>query len=257
VIKKIFFLILFFSLEVNLFAQEQDGLPKKPDPARFINDFTTEKVLNPSEKQELETKLRAYYDSTSTQIAVILVDSVGQFDISEYAIRTGKKWGIGQNGKNNGILLVITFHLPHKFFTTTGYGLEGSIPDGTLRIIEQRHLVPNLKTKNYFKAIDETTNALAQAAAGEFKADPNQNANQGGGMSLGLLIPIILIGLLFVFRLFRNRGGRGGGIMSAIPFLLFNGGGSSGGSNFGGGGGGGGFNFGGGDFGGGGAGGSW
>ena len=136
-------------------------------------------------------------------------------------------------------------------------GWEGVLPDGTVKIIEQRHLVPNLKAGNYYKAIDETTTAFTQAAAGEYKADPNQSPQDGGGMSLGLFVPIIIIGLLFFMRLFRRRGGRGGGLMSAIPFLLFNSGGSSRGSNFGGGGGGGGFNFGGGDFGGGGAGGSW
>jgi len=255
VIKKIFFLILFLTAGLNLFAQVQKDLPPIPNPARFVNDFAG--VLNQSDKQALESKLKAYYDSTSSQLTIILVHSIGQYDIAEYTTQTGKYWKIGQQGKNNGALLLIAVD-DHKYFTATGYGMEGVLPDATVKIIEQRHLVPNLKAKKYYEAIDETTTALIQAAAGEYKADPNQNAQQGeGGMSLGLLIPIILIGLLFIFRLFRNRGGRGGGIMSAIPFLLFNGGGSSGGSNFGGGGGGGGFNFGGGDFGGGGAGGSW
>ena len=251
-IRKIFWLLLLSGLSINLFGQTEKDLPPIPRPARLINDFAG--VLSNDEKQELENKLKAYYDTTSTQLTVILLRSVGQFDIAEYTIQTGKYWKIGQGGKNNGLLLLLAID-DRKYFTATGYGMEGALPDATVKIIEQRFLVPNLKTKNYYQAIDQTTNAFIKAAAGEFKGGPGPQDEVAHSPRSGLYFILGIFILLFILRLFRRRGSRGGGFMGGIPFIFFNGGGSSGGSNFGGGGGG--FNFGGGDFGGGGAGGSW
>ena len=119
-IKKILLLLLLFGFNFCLFGQSKKDLPPIPNPARFVNDYAG--VLSQGDKQALESKLKAYYDTTSSQLTVILIHSVGQFDIAEYTTQTGKYWGIGQGGKNNGALLLIAVD-DHKYFTATGYGM--------------------------------------------------------------------------------------------------------------------------------------
>ncbi|WP_306429684.1 YgcG family protein [Sphingobacterium sp. E70] len=62
-------------------------------PNKLVNDYTN--TLTASQKQQLEQKLLAFEDSTSTQIAVVVMNSTGGYDISDYAVRLAKKWGVG------------------------------------------------------------------------------------------------------------------------------------------------------------------
>ena len=71
----------------------------------LVTDYTN--TLSADEKQRLEDKLVAFDDSTSTQIAVVMMRSTGEYDIDEYAAQLGEKWGIGRKGKDNGILIKI------------------------------------------------------------------------------------------------------------------------------------------------------
>ena len=86
-----------FLLQSIVFAQD---IPQKPNPARLVNDFVGG-LLNPSQIQQLEQKLRAYQDSTSTQVAIVIVKSVQPYDIGEYAVKLGREWGIGQKDKRS------------------------------------------------------------------------------------------------------------------------------------------------------------
>lgn len=95
-------LILVLLLQNIAFAQD---IPAKPNPARFVNDFVGG-LLSQSETSQLESKLKAYYDTTSTQIAIVIVKTVQPYDISEYAFKLGRAWGIGEKGKNNGIIIL-------------------------------------------------------------------------------------------------------------------------------------------------------
>jgi uncharacterized protein len=248
-VKKLLFLLSFL-LAVPLSAQYRFAPP--------ANQAVTDSVgiLSEQENQALERQLRRFNDTSSTQLAVVIVKSLKAqgYDISDYTIQLAKYWKIGKQGKNNGLLLLVAVD-DRQYFTATGYGLEGGLPDGTVKLIEERYIKPNFRQNQYYQGISQTMNAYAQAVGGEFKADAP--ADEGGGN--GILIFIFILFLLFIiFRMFRGRrGGGGGGYYRGgggfIPFVTFSGGGSSGGSGFGGGG----FNFGGGDFGGGGAGGDW
>ena len=75
-----------------------------PKAATLVTDYTN--TLTPQQSQLLENKLEAFNDSTTTQIAVVIIKSVGEYDINEYAQKLGRAWGIGQKGKNNGLLVL-------------------------------------------------------------------------------------------------------------------------------------------------------
>jgi uncharacterized protein len=256
--KKIILLSCFVLCALFAFSQE---LPPKSNT--LVTDFTN--TLSLSDKQQLEHKLEAFNDSTSTQIAVVIMKSVGDYDINDYGQKLGRAWGIGQKGKNNGILVLVAMG-DRKVTIQTGYGAEGALPDVITHEIIQNDIKPNFKAGNYYAGLDAGTNDIIKYVKGEYKADKKPQGKGGG--SIAILIIIVIVILIVIFR---NRGGGGQIIDSrggASPFWWFLGGAmlgreSGGWGGFSGGGGdsggdGGGFGgFGGGDFGGGGSSGSW
>ncbi|GAB3040535.1 TPM domain-containing protein [Spirosoma pulveris] len=242
-------------------ASANDVIPNKPNPPRLVNDFVG--ILNPTERSQLEQKLRAYNDSTSTQITIVIVKTTEPYPIGDFAFQVGRKWGVGQEGKNNGLVLAWATQT-RKIFIAPGYGLEGAIPDAIAKRIITNTIAPAFKQEQYYQGLDEATTEIIKRAQGEYKAEPDTNTDDGPG---GFLIILIVFMVIIFIIARRNRGGggnsgnRGGGWGGPVffPTSTFSGwGGSSGGGWSGGGGSGGGFGgFGGGSFGGGGAGGDY
>ena len=124
------FVLLTFS--ATLKAQ----LPSPPVPPHLVNDYTG--TLTSSQINTLEHKLVAYNDSTSTQILVLLVDDLQNYSIEQYATEIGHSWGVGQKGKNNGVVILVK---PRKgsergqVNISPGYGMEEYITDATAKRI--------------------------------------------------------------------------------------------------------------------------
>ena len=221
----------------------------------LVNDYT--KTLTSDQKQALENKLVAFDDSTSTQIAVIIIPSLNGNDIADYNVKLGRAWGVGGKEFSNGVVLLIAKN-DHKLNIATGYGVEGALPDITSSQIIDDIIVPKFKGDDYYRGIDEGTDAIMQAVKGEYKAPANYHKKKG--TSAGRIIFIIFI--IIFFLAFGGRGGGGGSFMSRRGFAAWTignmiGGGGGGWSGGGGGSSGGFGGFGGGSFGGGGASGSW
>jgi uncharacterized protein len=258
-------LLLPVLLCVSFFASAQN-IPARPNPPRLVNDFAG--VLSPGEAQQLEQQLASYDDSTSNQIAVVLVKTLDDYPIEEYALKILRDWGVGNKKTNNGVVLLAAIE-DHKVRIEVGYGLEGAIPDITANHIIENDITPNFRSGDYYQGLSAAANSIIKAAAGEYKApaDYRKKSRGGSGFPIGLIVFIIIMVIIFGGR---NRGG-GGGFMSRRgsgwlgPFILGNmlgsssgGWGGGGGGGWSGGGGGGGFGgFGGGSGGGGGASGSW
>lgn len=261
-------LLLLLGIPAHLRAQDtatDDGattntaIPDKPNPPRLVNDFVG--ILSATERAQLEQKLRAYNDSTSTQITVVIVKTTEPYPIGDFAFQVGRKWGVGQQGKNNGLVLAWATQT-RKVFIAPGYGLEGAIPDAIAKRIITNLIAPAFKQEQYYQGLDAATTEIIQRARGEYQAEPDTSSEDGGG-SIIIIFLIILVIFFIISR--RNRGGgssgnRGGGGFGPIffPTSTFSGwGNSGGGGSFGGGSGGGFGGFGGGSFGGGGAGGDY
>jgi uncharacterized protein len=253
-----FVLTILFFLQALLFANNAfaQNIIAKPSPATLVTDLAG--VLTPEQKQALENKLVAIDDSSSNQIAVVIIPSLDGYPKEEYANKLLREWGIGSK-KNNGVLLLIAIN-DRQIWIEVGYGLEGAIPDITALNIIDNDIKPAFKAGNYYQGIDQATDNIAKAAVGEYKvAKAKKSKSRGSG---GFLIILIIIFL--VLRSGRGGGGSniGGGGFSDVATgmllgsLLGGGGRHGGGGGFGGGGGGFG-GFGGGSSGGGGAGGSW
>ncbi|MDP4222559.1 MAG: TPM domain-containing protein [Bacteroidota bacterium] len=260
-------LVIVFPL-LRLSAQE---FPEKPVPPRLVNDFAG--MLSQHEADMLEQKLDAYNDSTSTQIAIVSVTDLHGYDKSDYAQQLAEKWGIGQKGSNNGILILIKPKTSEssggEVFIATGYGLEGVVPDIVCAQIIDREILPAFRAGDYYTGLDKATGILMSLASKEF---PPDKYLKGKGSDFSGIAPFIfIIILIIIIMFFRSSGGSNQRHIShrGLPLWLLlsmmNSGGRSHRGSWGGfsGGGGGGFGgggfggFGGGSFGGGGAGGSW
>jgi uncharacterized protein len=266
---KLAFLLL--ALLLPLAQLRAQAIPPRPNPPRLVNDLAN--LLQPAEAEALERKLVAYDDSTSSQITIVTVPTLGDQEVAAYAQQLFETWGIGRKGKNNGLLILVSLQ-PRKAWIQTGYGLEGAVPDAMARTIVSNTLAPAFGQGKYYAGFDRATDELIALASGEYKADPadarpSNGQGQGGGSNIGFWVIIGVLVLLFLLRSRgggnnnRGRGGFGGGFMPPIIFGDFSGGrgvfggGGGFGGGFGGGGGGGFGGFGGGSSGGGGAGGDW
>ena len=256
-------LLLIFSLLISVCVSAQINkiIPNKPSPPKLVNDFTG--TLTQYQIDALENKLVAYDDSTSNQIAVVIIPTTGDYSVEEIGLEIIRRWGVGNKDINNGIVLLVAKD-DRKLRIEVGNGLEGAVPDITSKSIIDNFITPNFKEGNYYRGLDEGTDAIIRAAAGEYKAPAGYGSKKKKGIGWSSIIFIIIFLLIAM-----GGGGRGGGSMMSrrgsglttawIIGSLLGGGGRSGGSGGGwSGGGGGGFGgFGGGGGGGGGASGGW
>ncbi len=256
--KKIVLILCLFWISIFVSAQKSfdpdNLLSPRTGVQKLVNDYTS--TLTQAQIEALENKLVLFDDSTSTQIAVVIVPTIGGNDIADYSVKLGRAWGIGNKDFNNGIILLIAKE-DRKLNIATGYGVEGALPDITCKHIIDEVIVPNFKGEDYYQGIDEGTDAIIKATKGEYAAPENYH-QRGGKLSIGKIILIIIFVTIFLI-IMSSRGG-GGTMVSRRgigPVFWGLGGGSSGSSDWGGSGGGGFGGFGGGSFGGGGASGSW
>lgn len=253
-------IVALFLLTTSMIGFAQD-FPAKP--TKLVNDYTG--TLSADQLQQLEQKLVAFDDSSSTQIAIAVLKSVGDYDINEYALELGRKWGVGSSGKNNGIMIVVALG-DRKISIQTGYGLEGVLPDIYAKRIIENEIKPYFKTGDYYQGLNAGTDAIIKYTKGEYKNENPKKRNDAGGGGSMLAIIIIIVVIIIILR--RGGGSGGGGQViggrgaaDALFWSMLLGGGRGSGGGWGGGssgGGGGGFGgFGGGSFGGGGSSGSW
>ncbi len=250
---------------VALFAADK-VFPDKPNPPRLVNDFAG--MMSPAEQAQLESKLLDYSRTSSTEVTIVTITSLGEYDIADYTLKLGNLWGVGKTGKSNGVVILAALQ-EHKIWIATGKGLEGALTDYTSGKIRD-NMKPYFKAGKYFQGFNVGVDNVIAATKGEFKADPGDS--ETGKKQKGIPRTAIIILIVFVYLIIRvlrgnGRGGNGGGGSGlgnlATGMLIgnmlgggrggFGGGGFDGGGDSGGGFGG----FGGGSFGGGGAGGSW
>ncbi|MDF1729914.1 MAG: TPM domain-containing protein [Minwuia sp.] len=206
-------------------------------------------VLDAATVQQLTAALAAHEKASSNQVVVVTLQSLEGYEIADYGYRLGRAWGIGQEGRNNGALLIVA-PTERKVRIEVGYGLEGSLTDATSRLIIENEILPAFRDGRMSDGIVRGTHAILDAIAGTYTPLVEEDDEE--------ISPIlILVGflMLVVFMSLRDEAHLG-------PYRTrHNGrrlGGGYGSGGFGGsGGGGGGFSGGGGGFGGGGSSGGW
>ena len=209
-------------------------------------------IIDTAAQSRLEGWILELKQKTSAEVAVVTVDSTEPLSIEEYAVNLFKRFGIGQKGRDNGVLLLVAFK-DHHMRIEVGYGLEGAITDAHSSQIINSIMTPEFKEGHFSEGIEKATAAIVTLIAKEYNVSltgvpqPVYQDQQSGSIWVTLLILCVVISFFF------SRGGM------FLPMVFSSGGYGSGGGGFSGGSGfSGGFGgFGGGGSGGGGASGSW
>lgn len=249
-------------------------VPGRPEPPMLVNDLAG--LFSNAERSSLERRVVAFADSTSNQIAIVIVPELYGYDKAELAYSIGEEWGVGQKKFDNGIVILVKPKVENssgEVFIATGYGLEGAVPDALAKRVIEREMIPYFRYNDYYGGINAALDVLMPVISGEISTDEYAAGGDDGDAAAAAAFMLFIIGFVILLVVLskgdnRNIGGgnnRGGRDFTATDAFILGSilsnatgsrgrGGSFGGGSFGGGGFGG---FGGGSFGGGGAGGSW
>lgn len=240
-------------------------LPVPQKPSGWVNDYAH--VFSNSEVESLSRKLNVFQYNNSTQIFIVTIDDNKGYPVSMLGPMIGEEWGVGQKGKDNGLIVLMDMK-KRDVFITTGYGLEEYITDALSKRIVENEIIPAFKQGDYYGGVDAATDVMISLLEGKFTPDEyrQQTSSSDAGSTIGGIIFLIIMFSIFFGS--RRRSYGAGGRRSNLPLWIAlgmmsgsRGGGSFGNFSSGSGGFGGGFGGftggGGGSFGGGGAGGSW
>jgi uncharacterized protein len=184
--------LICFLLFIPVFLVGQ-SFPDKP-----VNYITDESgVISEEQQAALNAKCRSFQDSSSTQIFVYVTPTLNGSEMQPLCQEIFHKWGIGQKGKNNGVLIAV-FVNDHKFRIHTGYGMEGALPDLLTKKIQDEDMKPYFKEGDYYGGIDKGIDQLIYYSSHEFVADDSSTGVSDGGMLLIFyIVNLVLLVLLY------------------------------------------------------------
>lgn len=216
------------------------------DLANIMDDWTRNHVSGELENFETES---------GTQLVVVTLPDLGGYTIEDWGIALGRGWGIGQKGKNNGLLLMVAPN-DREVRIEVGYGLEGDLPDATANAIIQNVIVPRFRAGDMAGGITAGVEAIIGTLGGKPVAEVAGNGGNNGSDQAIAILPMIFIFIMltiFLSNMRRRRYGMGYPFYMGGPMYMggigrvgmgrggfasggFGGGFSGGGGSFGGGG---------------------
>lgn len=205
------------------------------DENTYIHDFAN--VLSASIKEQLNHYSAQLDQGTGAEIMIVTIDSLDGQEPKMYATKMIRSWGIGDEQKNNGVLILATFGQGegnNDVVIAVGQGLEGPLPDGKLGRILDEAFYPSASTGDIDQAFQSTYAEIFRTVAKEYNwnGELPAAADEGEDMPTWLIILIVLV-VLIIYTFFSKGGGgpRAGGY-GGYPGGF--GGGRSGGGGFGG-----------------------
>ena len=191
----------------NIFALFFAAPQDYPDHVGVVNDFANE--IDATTKGKIEAVIADAQKKADVRIVVVVVTSLGGKAPGDYAVGLGNKWGVGQKGKNNGILFL---HAPkeRKIWIANGYGVESRLTDIESKMIIDQTIIPLMKEKKFAEAMLRGTEEIARVVSAPEKQEKRPEKQQavpmaektdsGIGMG-GITMVIILIAVFLVIFL--------------------------------------------------------
>lgn len=156
----IFFVCLMLSCAFAWASVEIEG-----PPSDYVDDRAG--IIDATAKDSISSKLRSLDGKTGVQMIVLTVPTTDGIPIEEYSIERAQKWGIGQKGRDNGILFVVAVN-DRKYRIEVGYGLESIIPDSLAGSIGRQFMVPKFRQGDYSGGVNDAVNALIGTVAASY-----------------------------------------------------------------------------------------
>jgi len=210
---RIHYLVFFFLL----FCVPADAL-EVPKLQGYVNDYAG--MISAQAKAVLEQELQAFEQSDSTQIVVLTIPSLEGEVLEEFSIKVAEQWKIGQKGKDNGIIVLVSKQ-DRKIRVEVGRGLEGKITDLMSGRIIDLVIMPKFKRGDFDGGLISGVHALIDASRGEFKADSSRQPRRRNGQSR--LLTFLIFGgiaILVLGSVSRPAGAIGGAVGLPLSMLL-------------------------------------
>lgn len=230
-----------FALAVCLFVITGIGFGAIiPDYDRMQKHVTdTAGYLTKEQASILNQKMAQFETTSSTQVALVTVETLDGLEPVNYAQQLFKKWGIGQKDKNNGVLLLVA-KKENKIRIHVGYGLEGVLPDITAKQIISKQIRPLFNDKKYYEAFDIGTGSIMKVCAGEY-AGVAKSDELSTTAKTAIVIFVIIMLIILIYSATHPESDIGLLVWGICDIVTSNssgggdGGGGDGGSSFGGG----------------------
>ena len=209
---------------------ESDRFRESLVPQGHVSDWAG--VFTPDQKADLENRIAAVREATGAQLAVVAVKSLQGGEITDFAVKLFAQWGIGEKGKDNGVLLLAAIE-DREVRIEPGYGFEGELPDAKCGRILDEYVLPRFREGDVAQGLIAGADVLLKVMAGEALPEPAPTEDN----PLAAILFLVLFAFVF-FVIVRSaiRGGKGGGGISSggISGRSWGGGGGGGGGGFGG-----------------------
>lgn len=154
-------LLLFFAIPVLARDYEPDEIVNPNIANRYEYVADPENRLSPQTRRAVNARLQALRDSTSAEVAVAVVPSIGDYTIEDFSEKVFTRWGLGKKDKDNGVLLLISPD-SREVRIQTGYGTEGVLPDITCGHIINTAVIPSMRDDCLDCAVDEATKMITE-----------------------------------------------------------------------------------------------
>lgn len=234
--------VIFFAVTTAI-GQDPGGWSQNtsplPAPTGFVNDYAG--VIDIATKQQLESKLRQFKETTSpsVEIAVVTVRTTGERAIFDFSLAVARGWKIGSKQDDNPSALLLIAVDDRKYFTQISKDLEDELPDGIAGSLQRQYLVPEFRKGNYGKGISDTIDAYIEtirnkgnAPAAKPSATPSSSSGAGGASIFSLFCCLLIVIVIIAFIIStRGKGGPSKGDRSRWGGGGFGGGGSGGGGD--------------------------
>lgn len=202
IFKRFIILLLLVSSSIALAQYEIPPIPKTQTSV-----YDEIGLLSPSQKNSLEEKLIRYSDTTSTQIVIITISSTKGEYINYLGAQWLTKWGIGQKGKDNGILILLAKD-DRKIGINTGYGVEHLLTDAMSKRIINRDIIPYFKQNDYYGGLNRAADAIFEVMKGEYQGTRKNNSTD---FPVAFFFILLVFFIIFIIIISKSRGGGRGG----------------------------------------------
>lgn len=156
-------------------------------------------ILQESTVQTLNVKIDSLWRENGTEIAVVALNSIGEYDIDMFATKLYDKWKIGQEKQDNGLLVLLVMDI-HRIVIRTGYGVEGVLTDVTSARIIRNIIIPEFKKDDYDSGIIKGLEAIINVVKEEhFEIEEEQPVNWKETLPYAVAVYILIMLLAFLW----------------------------------------------------------
>jgi uncharacterized protein len=161
-------------------------------------------VISQESRSDIAAKSQALEQKSGIQLVVATVTSLEGGDIETYANELFRAWKLGQEQKNNGVLLLVAPN-EHKVRIEVGYGLEGTLTDALSSVIISTAIIPQFKSGDFSGGIDRGVDGIISVLNGDtadWQPQPQSLLRTDEPGALNTLLPILgFFAVALIFKL--------------------------------------------------------